>query len=63
MGKFSRTKHIIYMWNELVENFICEILVYETCFRYEMEDSPVKIDFTNEVFNSLMEVKKSDQKF
>ena len=30
MGIFSHMKYLIQMWNELVQNFTCEILVFET---------------------------------
>ena len=30
IGTFSHMKYLNQMWNELVENFTCEILVYET---------------------------------
>ena len=31
MRTFSHMKYLIHMWNELVKNFTCEILVYKTC--------------------------------
>ena len=31
MGIFSHMKYLIHMWNEVVHNFTCEILVFEKC--------------------------------
>ena len=30
LGAFSQMKYLIYMWNELIQDFTCEILVYKT---------------------------------
>ena len=53
MRTFSHMKYPIRMSNEFVQNFTCEILAFKTCIvTREMEDSLMKINFTNEIFSS-----------
>ena len=52
MRTFSHMKYPIRMSNEFVQNFTCEILAFKTCIvTREMEDSLMKINFTNEIFS------------
>ena len=54
-------KYLNHVWNELVQNFTCESLIYDTYFTYEMEHSQKKINLTNEIFIYLWNLNYSHE--
>ena len=60
MKAFSDMKHLIPMWNELVQNLTCEILGYETCISHMKWNIEIrKFYFAYEIFISHMELEQT----